>query len=586
LIGDVFCNDNSKFLKNQRDRLERAKVRIINFPILNSIFNGFKDYEIMLSEGKSLPKNIVFILISNDNYENTYTQRNLLQSAGTVNAIKELEDAINQFFISNPDSSKEYELFCTRLNDHDNFTSAQPYHEITTAYEIGVKIGFENVGLFSPAGSKKPDLLLFPNGKRIFLELTALETRTPEKKITEIASAIANYILKKTTKKDYLISIMFDTNIVNQFKDDRGYILEKEIITYLKEKIDQLRLTDLIGVNGSFDFHDRQIHLHGEKKLLFPTPVVAIIQIEREYDENESLRQSIHLEIIDSSKIEKDLKDYQLIKSWANTIPLNDFLNSPFDTIIYSTDENNECVYINSLDFDSTDEKLKDSYLVSTSQIAKKSFISHIKRRINDKAESSQFGAGSPFVIGIQGSQWQYEYEWDYDDFIPLRNEIQEHLKKYPQISGIILFTFDLFHGRLIENPIAHHKITSELFDKSGILVKHYEPLFTHDKKVDLSKLNYDQKEIRIPDLISQEPLVIQNGNNGFANEDLEELIQNIRDFLGEKNVKQEVLLAIEPIIIKYCTQKSEKEDDPVRRNESLSHAEVFRCEPMLLRLY
>lgn len=572
----MFCNDNSKFLKNLRDRLELAKERIINFPILNSIFNGFKDYETLLNEGRSLPKNIVFILISGDNYENSYTQRNLLQSAGTINAIKLLEDAINQFFISNRDASKEYELFYTRLKDHDNFTSTQPYHEITTAYEIGVKIGFENVELFSPAGSKKPDLLLYPNGKRIFLELTALEIRTPEKKITEIASVIANYILKKTTKKDYLISILFDTGIVSRFEDERGYILEKEVIAYLKMKIDQLCLTDLIGLNGSFDFHDRQICLHGQKSPLFPTPIVAIIRIENEYDENKSLIESMHLEIIDSSKSETDLKDYQLIQSWANKIPLNDFLNSPFDTVIYATEDANECVYINSLDFDSTDENLRDTYLVSTSRIAKKSFISHVQRRVDNKAKSSQFESGSPFVIGMQGAQWQYEYEWDYDDFIPLRNQIQEHLKKYPEISGIILFTYDLFHGRLIENPVAHHKITKDFFEKSGILVKHYEPLFTHDRKVDLSKLDYNQKEFRILDLISQEPLIIQDSNNSFANEDLEELIQNIRDFLGERNIKQEVLVAVEPVIIKYCTHKSVSEDDPVRRNESLSRAGMF----------
>lgn len=576
MIGDVFCNDNREKIQNQRVRLTRAKERIANFSTLNSIFNNFEDYEALLDRCKDLPKNVVFTLISSDNFDNHYTQSNLLQSAGTVNSIRYLQDAINQFFISNPDMKKEYEEFCIRLKDYDNFTSAQPYHEITTAYEIGNKIGFDNVKLFSSSGLKKPDLLLNLDGKSIYLELTALEIRTPEKKITEIASAIANYILKKTTKKDYFISIVFDTLIVSRFKDDRGYILEKDVIAYLKEMIDRLHLNVLIGINGSVNFHDGQIYLNGKRMPLFPPPIEAIIHIEKEYGENKSVMQSMHLEIIDCSKTEKDLKDYKLVQSWAHTIPLNDFLNSPFDTVGYSTGGGNECIYINSLDFDSTDENLKNSYLVSTSQIAKKSFISHIKRRINDKIDSSQFKVGTPLVIGIQASQWQYEYEWDYDDFVPLRNEIQEHLKKYPQISGIILFTYDLFHGRLIENPIAHCKITKDIFERSGILIKHYEPLFTHDKKVDLSTLDYNQKSLRILDLISQEPLIIQDGDNSFANEDLGELLQNIGDFLGEKNVKQEVLLAVEPIIIKYCIYRSGKEDDPVRRNESISNAGMF----------
>ena len=433
LIGDVFCNDNRDFIKYQRDRLLHAKERIVNFSILNSIFNSFEDYESIINEGKDLPKNTVFNLISSDNYDNAYTQKNLLQSAGTVNSIKKLEDAINQFFVSNPDVSKEFESFCNRLKDHDNFTSAQPYHEIMTAYEIGKKIGFDNVQLFSVSGNKKPDLILYPNGKRIFLELTALEIRTPEKKITEIASAIANYVLKKTAKKDYFISIAFDTLIVGQFKDDHGYILEKEVIAYLQEAIDRLHLNDLIGINGSLNFHDRQIHLNGKKMPLFPTPVEAIIHIEKEYEENKSLMQSMHLEIIDSSKNENDLKDYELMQSWAHKIPLNDFLNSPFDTVGYSTGGGNECVYINSLDFDSTDENLKDSYLVSTSQIAKKSFISHVRRRIKDKVDSSQFEAGSPFVIGIKASQWQYEYEWDYDEFCTDKKRGPRVFKKIPR---------------------------------------------------------------------------------------------------------------------------------------------------------
>jgi hypothetical protein len=543
----------------------------------------------MLSEGKALPKNVVFNLISSDNYDNTYTQKNLLKSAGTVNSIKILDDALNQFFASNPDVSKEYELFCNRLTDHDNFTSAQPYHEITTAYEIGKKIGFDNVQLFSLSGSKKPDLLLYPNGKRIFLELTALETRTPEKKITEIASVIANYILKKTTKKDYFISIVFDTFIVTRFKDDRGYILEKGVISYIKEMIDRLRLSDLIGINGSLNFHDRQIHLLGKKMPLSPSPVEAILHIGKEYDENKSVTQLMHLEIIDSSKSEKDLKDYQLIQSWANKITIDDFLNSPFDTVGYYTGGGNECVYINSLDFDSTDENLKDSYLVSTSQIVKKPFISHIKRRIKDKVDSSQFEAGSPFVIGIKASQWQYEYEWDYDDFVPIRNEVQEYLKKYPEVSGVILFTSDLYHGKFVENPNAAQKVTKGIFEKAGILYPHIEPQFTHDRKVALSNIEYSQKVARIKQLVNEETnlQISSDGDfDSYVKQDLEELLTNIKDFLGEKTLEPSLLSLVEPIIKKYCKFKGKREDDSVKRDDPIFESNMLILGSVPLRTY
>jgi hypothetical protein len=323
LIGDVFCKHNREKIQNQRNRLLLAKERIVYFPILNSLFNGFEDYESMLDDNKDIPKNVVFTLISSKKYNDTYTQKNLVQSTGTCNSIKELEDALNQFFVSNPALRKEYEEFCIRLKDHDNFASTQSYHEIMIAYAIGKKIGFDNVGLFSLLDYKKPDLVLNLDGKRIFLELTALETRTPEKKITEIASTIANYILKKTTKSNYLISIMFDTLIVNRFKDNRGYILEKEVIAYLKEMIDRLHLNELIGINGSLNFHDRKIHLNGREQSVFLSSpsIEAVIHIDQEYDEKKSVMQSLHLEIIDTLKNEQDLKDYQLIEPWARKIP-------------------------------------------------------------------------------------------------------------------------------------------------------------------------------------------------------------------------------------------------------------------------
>ena len=72
---------------------------------------------------KIYQKNVVFNLIRSDNYDNTFTQNNLLQSAGTCNLIKELEYALNHFFLSEPISKVEYIEFCKRLTSNDNFTS-------------------------------------------------------------------------------------------------------------------------------------------------------------------------------------------------------------------------------------------------------------------------------------------------------------------------------------------------------------------------------------------------------------------------------------------------------------------------------
>ena len=103
MIGNVFCNDNQDRIEHQRQRLGLAKERMVEFPTLSSIFNKFENYKTILNNGEDIPSNVVFNLVSSNNYHNTYTKSNLIQSAGTWNVIKDLEDAVNLFFISNPE---------------------------------------------------------------------------------------------------------------------------------------------------------------------------------------------------------------------------------------------------------------------------------------------------------------------------------------------------------------------------------------------------------------------------------------------------------------------------------------------------
>ena len=88
--------------------------------------------------------------------------------------------------------------------------------------------------------------------------------------------------------------------------------------------------------------------------------------------------------------------------------------------------------------------------------------------------------------------------------------------------------------------------------------------------------MDYNQKVLRISDLIAQEPSIPEDSNNSYAREDLDELVQNIRDFLGEKKVEEKVLSTVAPVITKYCKYIAKKEDDPVKRNDSISNAGMF----------
>lgn len=593
MIGDIFCKDNKDRIKYQTDRLNLAKKRIRDFPTLSSIFHNFEDYQTLLDGDKTIPSNVVFNLISTKYYEDVYTPNNLLQSSGTINSIKKLENALRQFFVYNAEKHKEYLEFCKRLTDNDNFTSTQALNEIVIAYDIAKKIGFNNVSLhYESINGKKPDLHIILGNKSIFLELTALETRVPEKKIKEIATSIANYVLTKSKKKSYLISILFDTMIVTPFKDEKGHIVVKNAVTYLKEMIDRLHLEELIGLNGSVDFHDRKIHLYQEES----SSVVkdkSIIHIDSELDKNKSLLDTFSIKGLNKDKRNKNesneiLNDYELVKSWANKVILSDFLNSPFDTIDFSSGGDNECVYINSLDFDSNSPSLNNSYLVSTSQIAKTSFIDHIKRRIDDKVERAQFENNFPFVIGIEAFQWQFEYEYDYEDFIPLRNEIETHLKKYSQVSGIILFASDIYRGRFIENPNANKKVNKNDLESSHILYKHLEPRWTHDRKVILSGMDYDEKVKRMIELIKEEKnLNVTNSSDisGYMREDLEEMLKNLHDLLGESKIEDDILSLVEPVIKKYCQFHSENEDTE-HSNAPITEDRIYSFDIEPIRAY
>ena len=176
------------------------------------------------------------------------------------------------------------------------------YKEVTFAYEIGMKMGFHNVYLhYNSANNKKPDLVIVLSGKKVFLELTALNISKPEEKINKIASTIANYILSKSNKTGYLISVFFDTYVFKQFEDKHGHIEEKKAISYLKQMIDLLHIDELIGIIGSLNFHDEKIQLIGNK-FLFSTINEAVVYIDSEHDANKTVFESSNIQIYDSHK--------------------------------------------------------------------------------------------------------------------------------------------------------------------------------------------------------------------------------------------------------------------------------------------
>src|SRR5207249_1257991 len=95
LIGDIYCVDDQDKIEHQKERLRLAIDRVKEFNTIASVFNNFNYYQTMIDNGQDLPSNVVFNLISSNNFNAPSHQSNSVNNIGTYNDIKDLEDALN-----------------------------------------------------------------------------------------------------------------------------------------------------------------------------------------------------------------------------------------------------------------------------------------------------------------------------------------------------------------------------------------------------------------------------------------------------------------------------------------------------------
>ena len=67
--------------------------------------------------------------------------------------LNKLENALSEF--KNQLTSKEYAEFATRLTSNERFKSYTTLTEITTAFDIGKKLGYDNVELYHVSPNKR-----------------------------------------------------------------------------------------------------------------------------------------------------------------------------------------------------------------------------------------------------------------------------------------------------------------------------------------------------------------------------------------------------------------------------------------------
>ena len=426
-----------------------AKQRLTQYPLLNEIFTDFfKTYEKKYDEQNQnfilkmcmpyrdfipIPDGVKCVVVNDHDHDN----------------LDDIERSLSIF--GERMSLSEYDEFKDRLTDRDPFVSSNAITEILTAYHIGKQkqIGYHNVAFqykLTNTG-KKPDILITLPGnnneqkqKHIFLELTSLAIGDAGRSIKNILHDFAAYILEKSQSKNFYLNIHFELN--NLQKNQDGHINEENSKSYLKNWSDRLYLHELAGCSGRIEF---------ERHLPINNSEIYVIDLAKP-----------RYNFITLNKRLRDMiASQQLVNEWANKVKIDDFSKSIFLSASYGIGQSGKCVYVTTPGIDTNDPDLfYFDPIMETSRLVKQAFVDHINRSVRSKNKEKQFEEGKPVIIAIKAKEWRLNFEED-KKFLEIKEAIQNELKQYSDISGVIIFSSDLYlcNGRYIENIVANPDI-------------------------------------------------------------------------------------------------------------------------------
>lgn len=181
MIETINCIDNTKKINYNRERLKQAKERINNFPVLNSIFKNFDNYQKEVEDGNDLPSNVLFNLFTSERYYESFTQNNLIQSQGAYFLLKKVEEYLQ--YLKNSKLRLD-QKFINDLTSKDNFKSYSAYNETIFGYNLIKNPQIQKIEFYpSVTNGKNPDFSVFINEKKIIFELTGLNLRPTDLKI-------------------------------------------------------------------------------------------------------------------------------------------------------------------------------------------------------------------------------------------------------------------------------------------------------------------------------------------------------------------------------------------------------------------
>lgn len=395
-------------LKVSRTEIDNAKEMLKEYPKLNKIFENFKDY----SEPSLDYNNKVFLLC--------YWSES--------DTLRKIEDGLSIF------NSWDF----SRLCDKDYNQSGSAVDELLIAYEIGNRIGFENVCLEKPFNGKKPDIFVELNNVKIIIELTSLNDEKYRVNIVlgKIWTGTRNAISESFEKSDFYLELR-----VNTSKLPRNYeheLDERKSVEFLMDWIRRLRVFDLVNTQGLIWFRgyaDCFSWVRAVKKeIVFLGEIVDDTTITN----NPSCQDEL-------TKIRSD----GYLRNWANGVKIVDIENSPFDYVSFrSNNSGKQTIMIRHQDppcLETTEIASMDKSL----EMEMAGIKNRLRRTIEEKKNRRQRQKGDPAILFIRVK----EDVLFLNEFEGLGKFLLNELTTHSWCSGILLFSKSYENGSYFMNP-------------------------------------------------------------------------------------------------------------------------------------
>jgi hypothetical protein len=416
------------------DLLDEARDVLNQFQNLNLIFDNFKDP----SFNDKNNANIVFKICMNSSLNRDY-----------LSYLRRLELALTNLIYHGKlyirDRERINKKFINRMTSSSPSDFSPAISEILVADNLLSLFGPDNFQYEEGKKSEsKPDFRITSKGKTYNLELKTLMKGTTKEKIETIFNEVCMSFLSELKDNGNLkCNIIIRLDTAKLCIDEEKRIDTEASKKYLFSYFDKRALLNAVGNDATINFED----IRG----------VKFQEEDLERRASEVFRNESHPALIETSK-QKDNRIDNHIVEWLDKIKIKDLVLCPFDTLIVRRSMEASCVSISPIDINMEDEHSTIPGF-SSSTMSKNSYIHQIQDALKRKDDLRHRKKNEPAIIILDTFDWHFNY-FDYDEFVKLKRLLEEELKEYTDISGIILFheiSFgskynELYDGRYIEN--------------------------------------------------------------------------------------------------------------------------------------